>query len=111
MKEHPLEIDVATLAVQLKERPGPPLIDCREPDEWEFCRLEGATLIPMGEIPSRLNELAEFRDQELVVYCHHGSRSLRVVHWLRQQGFPLVSSLAGGIDAWSEQVDPSVPRY
>lgn len=111
MTEHPLEIDVTTLATRLKEEAAPQLIDCREPDEWDICRIEGATLIPMGEISSRLNELADLREQELVVYCHHGSRSLRVAHWLRQQGFALTSSLAGGIDAWSEQIDPTVPRY
>jgi adenylyltransferase/sulfurtransferase len=85
------------------------LVDCREPDEWALCRIEGATLIPL----SRFAELAPSHlatDRPIVVYCHHGMRSLRATHWLRHKGFQ-AWSLAGGIDAWSDVVDPLVPRY
>jgi len=88
------------------------LIDVREPAEFALARLEGAELIPMRTVPaelSRLDALAE--DATLVVYCHHGIRSLNVVHWLREQGVTNCQSVSGGIDCWSLAVDPSVPRY
>jgi rhodanese-related sulfurtransferase len=97
------------LAKQLQEPQPPQLLDCRELAEWQFCRIEGAVHIPMHEIPSRLNELDPGRD--IVVYCHHGFRSLSVAKALVQAGFPRVSNLSGGIDAWSHQIDPQVPRY
>ena len=87
------------------------LLDCREPDEFEIVRLEGATLLPMSELAARAAELDAHRDRELVVLCHHGGRSLRVVHWLRGRGFARVRSLAGGIDGWAARIDPSLPRY
>lgn len=85
------------------------LLDVREPDEHEAARIEGAALIPMGEIPRRLGELP--KDCELIVHCHHGGRSARVVGFLQAQGYQHAKNLEGGIDAWSERVDPSVPRY
>jgi adenylyltransferase/sulfurtransferase len=85
------------------------LIDVREPHEWEIARIPGARLIPLGELPRRLAELDPMG--EVVTQCHHGSRSLRALEILRQAGFGRVRSLAGGIDAWSTEVDPSVPRY
>jgi rhodanese-related sulfurtransferase len=85
------------------------LLDVREPEELAICRIEGAEHIPMGDIPSRLQHLDPERD--LVVFCHHGVRSARVALWLRGQGFERVWSLAGGIDAWAQTVDPTLPRY
>ena len=93
------------------------LLDVREP--WEFAlgaiRLDGLrTLhIPMNEIPARLAELAEAREaaQPVVCICHHGMRSAQVVAFLERQGFDPVYNLAGGTDAWSQQIDPAVPRY
>lgn len=87
------------------------LIDCREPSEYEHCRIEGAQLIPMNEIPERMSELESHRDQTLIIHCHHGGRSLRVVEYLRANGFPTAQNMTGGIDHWSQQIDPSVPRY
>jgi len=87
------------------------LLDCREPDEHAIARIEGARLIPMREIPERLAELEPWRSKPVVVHCHHGVRSLRVVQWLRQQGFAHAQSMRGGIDAWSLEVDPTIPRY
>ncbi|MFO1095550.1 MAG: rhodanese-like domain-containing protein [Planctomycetaceae bacterium] len=86
-------------------------IDCREPDEFEMCRIMGATLLPMSELRERLAELEPHRGGRVVVHCHHGGRSLRVASFLRQQGFSQAQSMAGGIDAWSERIDPTVPRY
>lgn len=87
------------------------LLDCREPDEHSTANIVQARLIPMGTIPSRLQELEPWRDTRIVVHCHHGMRSLRVAQWLREQGFLQVQSMRGGIDAWSTSIDPTVPRY
>jgi rhodanese-related sulfurtransferase len=109
----PLEIDVNTAADLLRQPAElrPLLLDCRTPDEHALARIDGAVLIPMQDLPGRIGEIATFRDQRIIVHCHHGMRSLRVAQWLRDQGFGRVTSMAGGIDAWSGQIDPSVPRY
>jgi rhodanese-related sulfurtransferase len=85
------------------------LLDVREPEELLRARLPGAVHIPMAEIPGRLHELDP--DKEIVVFCHHGMRSASVVGFLAQREFARVINLAGGIEAWSLTVDPSVPRY
>lgn len=87
------------------------LIDCREPGEYEHCQIEGSQLIPMNEIPDRLSELESHRDQMLIIHCHHGGRSLRVVEYLRANGFPTAQNMTGGIDVWSQEIDQTVPRY
>ncbi|MEM9186126.1 MAG: rhodanese-like domain-containing protein [Planctomycetota bacterium] len=87
------------------------LIDCREPDEHAVASVAAARLIPMGEIPARLETLEPHREQSIVVMCHHGMRSAQVAVWLRGQGFAKAQSMAGGIDLWSQAIDPSVPRY
>lgn len=107
----PIEIDVRTVKGLLDGQEEFLLLDCREPDEFNFARIEGSTLIPMKQIPNRLEELAGYRDKRIVVHCHHGGRSLRVTNWLRQQGFSQVQNMTGGIDAWSAEIDPAVPRY
>jgi rhodanese-related sulfurtransferase len=85
------------------------LLDVREPREWDYCRIDGASLTPM----SRFKQLAPGLDPEAttVVYCHTGVRSVFVCAYLQKQGFRRALSMAGGIDAWSLTVDPSVPRY
>src|SRR5690606_7961228 len=85
------------------------LIDVREPHEWEICHLEGAELIPLREVTSRMNELET--SQDIVLYCKMGGRSLKALHTLRDAGFTRIKSLAGGINAWSRDIDPSVPEY
>ena len=90
-------------------REPPVVVDVREPWEIERCRLEGALAVPLGELPARLSELPE--ERELVLVCHHGSRSEQAAQWLAQQGFPRVYNLEGGVDAWARTVDPSLPRY
>lgn len=88
------------------------LIDVREPEEFAITRIEGATLIPMRSVPANLQQLEAKADgATLIVFCHHGVRSLNVVDWLRKQGLDACQSMAGGIDAWSALVDPTVPRY
>lgn len=85
------------------------LVDCREPHEHAICRIEGAHLVPRG---SMAQNLALFESaEEVVVYCHHGRRSLEVTAWLRAQGVDNARSMAGGIERWSREIDPSVPRY
>lgn len=85
------------------------LLDVREPEEVAIVRLPGAVHIPMGEVPGRLHELDP--DKELIVYCHHGVRSLRVAQFLAQHDFAKVVNLAGGIDAWALEVEPGMARY
>lgn len=85
------------------------LLDVREPQEWEICHLSGAALIPLRDLPSRLCELSN-RDH-LIVYCKTGKRSFEALNLLRSAGFHRVENLAGGIDAWARDVDPTVPRY
>jgi molybdopterin/thiamine biosynthesis adenylyltransferase/rhodanese-related sulfurtransferase len=85
------------------------LVDVREPFEYEIARIDGAKLIPLGEIAERANKLQ--RERPIVVHCHTGRRSAEAVRLLQQRGFANVYNLEGGIDAWSEQIDSSVPRY
>ncbi len=88
------------------------LIDVREVEEFAITRIEGATLIPMRSVPANLQQLeAKAGEATLIVFCHHGVRSLNVVNWLREQGVSNCQSMAGGIDLWSVMVDTSVPRY
>jgi rhodanese-related sulfurtransferase len=86
------------------------LIDVREPWEFATAHVEGSVLIPMGDIPARAHQELD-PEEHLVIMCHHGARSMNVAVWLRNQGFEQAQSLRGGIDAWSAEVDPSVPRY
>jgi adenylyltransferase/sulfurtransferase len=85
------------------------LVDVREEWEYSLARIEGATLIPLGTLPQSLDKLK--KDETIVAYCHHGMRSADATGFLLQQGFTDVKNLAGGIDAWSLQIDSSVPRY
>lgn len=87
------------------------LVDVREPQEYAIASIEGALLVPLGALASRLDELAAWKDRPIVVHCHHGGRSARAVELLAQRGFTRVENLKGGIDAWSLAIDPSVPRY
>lgn len=107
----PVEVDCATVRRRLEQGDAFLFLDCREKDEHAAARIPQAKLLPMSEIQARLAELENDRNSDIVVHCHHGGRSLRVAMWLRQQGFPRAQSMAGGIDEWSQKIDPSVPRY
>jgi len=87
------------------------LLDVRDPDEYDRARIEGSTLIPIGELADRLDEIAGYRSGSVVVHCHHGPRSRRACELLIENGFAEVEEMAGGIEAWSVTVDPDVPRY
>ncbi|MEM8934000.1 MAG: ThiF family adenylyltransferase, partial [Acidobacteriota bacterium] len=105
----PFEIEFEQLKAWRDAGHDHALLDVREPNEFEICRIEGAELMPMRSVPARLAELD--RERLLVVQCHHGGRSAQIVQFLRTQGFTKVTNLGGGIDAWSLRIDASVPRY
>jgi rhodanese-related sulfurtransferase len=108
----PMEITPQEVRLRLEAGEKLHLIDVREPHEYAQARIEGSELIPMRTIPAALQQLEARADEApLVVYCHHGVRSLNVVSWLREQGIAACQSMSGGIDAWSLVVDPAVPRY
>jgi len=91
------------------ERDDVVLVDVREPHEWDICHIEGAKLIPLSEFTRRINELDSA--SEIVLYCHHGQRSMRALRFLEKAGFRKLWNLKGGIDAWALSVDPDMPRY
>jgi adenylyltransferase/sulfurtransferase len=103
------EIDPVGLKQRLDNKEDVFILDVREPHEYDICKLEGSTLIPLGELPKRVNELNSADD--IVVHCRSGVRSGKAVDFLRQAGFRKVKNLVGGILAWSDDVDPSVPKY
>ena len=86
------------------------LLDVRQPWETELAAISGGHLIPLEDLPDRAPEELN-PDARIIVYCHHGRRSIPATLWLREQGFPHSQSLAGGIEAWSRSIDPSVPEY
>ncbi len=104
-----VEVTVGELADEVKENPNVVLVDVRESYEWEICHIRDAVLIPLGELPDRLNEFEGQTD--IVTYCHTGVRSLRALEILKAAGFSKVRSLRGGIDAWAVEVDPTLARY
>lgn len=104
-----MEITPAEMKERLNRGENFLLVDVREPWEYELCRIDGAKLIPMGSIPANLQALDV--DEAVVCYCHHGMRSMDVAVWLRGQGVQRAKSLAGGIERWSLEIDPRVPRY
>jgi molybdopterin/thiamine biosynthesis adenylyltransferase/rhodanese-related sulfurtransferase len=103
------EIDVTELKAKQDRGDEFVLVDVREPHEYQIARIPGSVLIPLGELPKRLNELNP-RD-EIVMHCKMGGRSAKAVDLLKQNGFTKVINVKGGITAWSDKVDPSVPKY
>jgi len=104
-----MEITPQELKAKLDSKADLDLVDVREQEEYEICHIEGASLIPMSELESRLSELNQ--DRSIVLYCHHAPRSASAAEWLEAQGFKQVKSLQGGIDAWAEQIDSTMERY
>jgi molybdopterin/thiamine biosynthesis adenylyltransferase/rhodanese-related sulfurtransferase len=108
--EYPLEISVVAAKQLCADAPARTrIIDVREPYELAICRLAGAEHIPVREIQRRLESLP--RDQHLLILCHTGTRSRWVTEFLRARGFPTVSNITGGIDAWAVEIDPGIARY
>ncbi|HPC60438.1 MAG TPA: molybdopterin-synthase adenylyltransferase MoeB [Verrucomicrobiota bacterium] len=107
---HPDEVSVQELKRALDNpAPGIHVLDVREPDEYQIARIPGALLLPLSQLGQRWSELNP--DQSYYLYCKSGVRSLRAVQFLRRLGFHQLKSVRGGIDAWSREVDPSVPQY
>lgn len=107
-----LEVTPQEAQARLRSKDLTILIDVREPPEFALSRVEGSELIPMQSIPAELQRLEGMADaRALLMLCHHGVRSLQVVSWLRAHGIENCFSVAGGIDRWSREVDPGVPRY
>ncbi|MFN7734301.1 MAG: rhodanese-like domain-containing protein [Pirellula sp.] len=111
-----MEIDVNTAKCWLDRGTsddGLPVvfIDCREPSEVQTASIPGTELAPMSQWPPPSDQTDTWSGKQIVVFCHHGGRSLRVAMWMRQNGFPNSLSMAGGIDRWSLDIDPLVPRY
>jgi rhodanese-related sulfurtransferase len=106
-----MQISPTELAGKLAGDDPPRLLDVREPEEHAFATLPGAQLIPLGQLEARIEELTPWQADDFVVFCHHGMRSARAVRFLRSIGFTGATNLAGGIDRWSIEIDPSIPRY
>lgn len=104
------EISVDQLKELLASDQPPILLDVREQWEFDTAHIPNAILMPMGDVPSRAHQELD-EEQHVVVLCHHGARSLSVTAWLRNQGYDKAQSVAGGIDAWSRAIDPTVPLY
>lgn len=105
------EISVAAAKERLAGANPPRLIDVREPDEYATAHIAGAELLPLSQWPAIAAEKLTDRAQPLLIHCHHGGRSARAAEFLLRNGYTDVINLAGGIDAWSLEIDPSVPRY
>jgi adenylyltransferase/sulfurtransferase len=104
-----LEINPADVKARIDRGEKLVLVDVREAWEYEVCRIEGARHVPLGSLAASLETLPDV--DEVICYCHHGMRSLDAAAWLRFQGFEKAKSLEGGIERWSVEVDPTVPRY
>ena len=105
------QISVQELAASIAAGAPIYLLDVRQPEEHALVALPNSRLVPLGELANRTGEVEPPAGALVVVYCHHGVRSLSGAYLLQQAGFPSVASLAGGIDAWSRQIDPALPRY
>jgi rhodanese-related sulfurtransferase len=107
-----LEISLAAAKQKLAEDLKAVLIDVREPEEYALAHIDGSLLIPMQSVTGELQKLEGLANEgDLLILCHHGVRSLQVAAWLQGRGIENVSSIAGGIDRWSSEIDPSIPRY
>jgi rhodanese-related sulfurtransferase len=105
------EISVVEAKQRLASTNPPRLIDVREQDEFELARIPGAELLPLSQWPAVASAKLTNPDQPLLIQCHHGGRSARAAEFLLRNGFTDVTNVAGGIDAWSVEIDPAIPRY
>src|SRR5688572_12653227 len=105
-----VQISPTELVEKLRSAQPPRLLDVREPAEHQLAALPHSTLIPLGQLKYRLDEIEDWKDEEIIVYCHHGIRSLNAIGQLKDFGFVKLRNLTGGIDRWSTDVDSSLPR-
>lgn len=110
-RENPLETSPQEVKNRLDRQENFILLDCREQEEYDLVHIDHSRLLPMSELEKRVGELSDLKDREIVVYCHHGRRSMMVTKWMLKHGFAHVKSMAGGIDRWSEEMDPNMQRY
>ncbi|MDD1613885.1 MAG: rhodanese [Methylococcaceae bacterium] len=103
------QLSATELKNRIQQEEKPFLLDVREPNEFEYAHIANSVLIPLNQLPNRLGELDP--QQEIVVICHHGMRSLQAANYLVQSGYKNIANLTGGIDAWSCTCDSSVRRY
>ncbi len=103
------QLSATELKTKIQDKQQLILLDVREPNEFEFAHIDGSVLIPLNQIPQRLREIDI--DQDIVLICHHGMRSMQAANFLAQVGYKMISNLVGGIDAWSIEVDSTVARY
>jgi adenylyltransferase/sulfurtransferase len=108
-KEETVEMTPEELKARMDGGTAPIIVDVREPHEFDICRIPESVLIPLGQIPTGMNELD--KDAEIVVHCKMGGRSAKAVDQMRKAGFKRVINLTGGINRWAEKVDPKMPRY
>ncbi len=111
-----MEVDVGTVKDWMdrgSDDRGVPvfLLDCREGEEYQVANIQPSHLVPLSQWPPDPRTMDSMQGKQVVVYCHHGGRSLRAALWLRQNGFPEALSMAGGIDLWSQIIDPNIARY
>ena len=109
MEKEISEISPQELKQKLDKNESVLLLDVREPLEYDVVHLEDALLVPLNTLPQHINGIPS--DQDIVVYCHHGQRSLYAVAYLQQNGFTDAKNLIGGIDQWAVEIDPTLPRY
>lgn len=107
----PMEVSVQDVKRMMDAGEEFLLLDVRQPKEHATARIAGAQLVPLSELPQRVEELRTHAGRTIITHCHKGMRSLQAAGWLRGQGFEDVRSMAGGIEAWSQQIDPTVPKY
>jgi len=105
------EIDALGLKVKMDEKQDFVLVDVREQNEYDMARIPGSILVPLSQLPNRFHELDKYKGKEIVIHCKMGGRSAKAITFLKQQGFDNLVNMAGGITAWSDQVDSSVPKY
>ena len=106
-----LEVEPADVSTWIAGPGTVLLVDCREEDEHAHCRIEGSVLVPLSRFAEDIESALPETSVPIVVYCHHGMRSARAAGFLRSKGHAAAFSLRGGIDAWSREIDPSLPRY
>ncbi|MCX6621121.1 MAG: rhodanese-like domain-containing protein [Acidobacteria bacterium] len=108
----PLEVSPQEVKQKIEAGARFRLIDVREPFEYQLARISGSELIPMQTIPTALQTIQREATQvPIIFFCHHGIRSLQVVNWLREYGVEACQSMQGGIERWSLEIDPTIPRY